>query len=313
MSGRLLFALAVALGLLACRRDPARPGGEGSSSSLTDEVQALLASGEADAALARLQGEPAADAEVLFLKGLAWARKAETAPLPTPDPADPGGAVPALKHEEAEALSFLEQAGAARPDLAAAHLALADLLAPHVLRRQAEELAAAGRAGRTRDAPRPLGPAGPDLSVERVIQAYRRAAQADRVGKPVVEAWIEFARKAGRLDEVDAAFLQLLQRDRENAEPFIRYGDFLALEKKDGAAAIAQYSQALIWQPSLDEARAKIADIYLDQAAGHYERKEYATAQARLAEAKRYLGGSDSPQAARFRQIQGQLAAIRGR
>ena len=93
----------------------------------------------------------------------------------------------------------------------------------------------------------------------------------------------------------------------------MRYGDFLAVERKDELGAITQYSQALIWQPTLAEARAKIADIYLKQAAGHFALKEYATAQARLSDAKRYVGAGESPQAQQLRQLQAQLAQIRGR
>jgi hypothetical protein len=93
----------------------------------------------------------------------------------------------------------------------------------------------------------------------------------------------------------------------------MRYGDFLASEKKDGAGAIAQYSQALIWQPSLMEAKSRIAEIYLAQAAAHYDQKEYASAQARLADAKRYVSSPDTPEGARLRQLQAQLAQIRGR
>jgi hypothetical protein len=151
------------------------------------------------------------------------------------------------------------------------------------------------------------------VSVERVLLAYRQAAQADQGSKAVVEAWIDFARKAGRLDEADAGFQQLLLRDRENAAPFVRYGDFLATERKDDLGAIAQYAQALIWQPSLDEARAKIADIYLSQAASHFDRREYATALARLQDAKKYVGAQGSPQAERLRQLQADIAQIRGR
>jgi tetratricopeptide (TPR) repeat protein len=316
MARRLLIALA--LGLAACRRGDTGPAPGASSSSVIEEARILIAQGDADTALARLQGAPQTDGEVLLLEGLAWARKAETAPLPVPAPGAAAAASP-LKPEEVQALGFFERACEAQPDLAAAHLAVADLLAPHVLRREAQERALAGSRSRGATArPRdetPMGvPApGPELSVERVLQAYRRAAQADRNAKPVVEAWIDFARKAGRLDEAEAGFQQLLLRDKENAAPFMRYGDFLAAERKDHQGAIAQYSQALIWQPSLDEARAKIADIYLEQAAGHYDRKEYATAQARLADARRYVGSGDTPQAARLRQLQAQLAQIRGR
>ena len=315
MARRFLIALAVCLA--ACRRDAAGPAPAASSSAVVEEARSLIAQGDAEGALARLQGAAQTDGEVLFLEGLAWASKAEAAPLPTPAPGAPAAAASVLKPEEVRALAFFERACEARPDLSAAHLAVADLLAPHALRREAQERALAtsrARGARPRDdaAVTGLGEA-PAVSVERVLQAYRRAAQADRTGKPVVEAWIDFARKAGRLDEADAGFQQLLLRDKENAAPFVRYGDFLAAERNDELGAIAQYSQALIWQPALAEARARIADIYLKQAAAHYERREYATAQARLGDAKRYVRAGEGPQAERLRQLQAQLAQIRGR
>jgi len=316
MARRLLITLAACLA--ACRRDAGGPAPAASSPAAVEEARSLIAEGDADGALARLQGAAQTDGEVLFLEGLAWARKAETAPQPTPEPGAAAAAPSVLKPEEVQALAFLERACEARPDLAAAHLAVADLLAPHALRREAQERALA--TSRPRGPARPREDAAvstlaeaPGVSVERVLQAYRRAAQADRTGKPVVEAWIDFARKAGRLDEADTGFQQLLLRDKENAAPFVRYGDFLAVERKDELGAITQYSQALIWQPTLAEARAKIADIYLKQAAGHFALKEYATAQARLSDAKRYVGAGESPQAQQLRQLQAQLAQIRGR
>ena len=249
---------------------------------------------------------------MLYLEGLAWARKAEMAPVPA---GHGGSGPPDLKPEEEQALAFLEKAVAARPELAAAHIALAEVLGPHALRREVRERGLASSrsqasARRKGDAPSAVPP---DSRVERVLQAYRRGAQADPLSKSVVEAWIAFATKAGRLKEADAAFQQLLLRDKENAAPFLRYGDFLRADLKDDPGAINAYSRALIWQPNLEEARAKIADIYLAQSAAHFDRKEYATAQARLTDARRYVGAVDSRQARRLRQLQAQLAQIRGR
>lgn len=279
----------------------------------------LIAQGDATGALARLQGADQTDGEVLYLEGLAWARKAETAPAPEAGGPPAGGhAAPRssdLKPEEEQALSFLERAVAARPDLAAAHIALADLLGPHALRREAQERSltstrARGSAGRRSEA---AAPSASDSGVERVLLAYRRGAQADPTSKSVVEAWIDFARKAGRPEEANAGFKQLLLRDKESAAPFVRYGDFLLADRKDALGAITAYEQALIWQPNLEEARIKIADIYLGQAGAHFERKEYASAQARLKDAGRYVGGAESPQATRLRLLQAQLTQVRGR
>jgi hypothetical protein len=288
--------------LLACRQEPAVAPAS-APPSLADEVRGLIAQGDADAALARLQGTDKSDGEVLYLEGLAWARKAENAPAP-----EAGAGASAsrdLKPEEEQALSFLERAVAIQPGLAAAHLALADVLGPHALRR--ETLGRAVASARFR------GEATlPDSGVDRVLQAYRRAAQADGASKPAVDAWIDFASRAGRLDEADAAFQQLLARDKENADPFLRYGDFL-VARKDEMGAINAYSRALIWQPNLESARAKIADIYLAQSEAHFARKEYASTEARLRDALRYAGPPESPQARRLRRLQAQLAQIRGR
>jgi hypothetical protein len=277
---------------------------------LADEVRALIAQGDADTALARLQGADQADAEVLYLAGLAWARKAESAPLPEPGTVSPSSD---LKPEEQQALAFLERAVEAKPDLAPAHLALAEVLAPHALRRDAERRRLTStRSGGSGARPGHLANTSPESGVERVLQAYRRAAQADPASKPAVEAWIDFATRAERPEEADAAFQQLLLRDKENAAPFVRYGDFL-LSRRDELGAINAYSRALIWQPGLEVARAKIADIYLAQSEAHFDKKQFASAQARLRDAGRYVGPAESAQAARQRRIQAQLAQIRGR
>jgi hypothetical protein len=308
---RLLIILVVALG--GCRRAQGPTPADGKP-TLADEVLPLIAQGDADAALRRLETRNQADGEVLYLEGLAWAHKAESASAP--GGGGPGGQLgDDLKPEEEKALSLLQRAVAARPDLAAAHVALADLLGPHALRREAQARAAISSsrhrgAARRRDEP---PPPPSDSGVELVLQAYRRAAQADPSSKAIVEAWIEFARKAGRLDEADAAFRQLLLRDKENAAPLVRYGDFLATDRKDEPGAINAYAQALIWQPNLEEARAKIADIYLSQASAHFDRKEFATAQARLTNARKYVSGEASAQAVRLRQLQAQIGQIRSR
>jgi tetratricopeptide (TPR) repeat protein len=294
--------IGLTLGLLACRRQAA-PAPVAGQNPVADEARSLIAQGDADTALARLQAADQTDGEVLYLEGLAWARKAETAPAAAPAGASSAGG-PNLKPEEEKALGLLERAVAARPELAVAHIALADLLGPHALRRAAQH----GPPRRKEDPP----PAS-DSTVERVLQAYRRAAQADPTSKSVVESWVDFARKAGRLEEADTAFQQLLLRDKENAAPFLRYGDFLLADRKEELGAVNAYSRALIWQPNLEEARARIADIYLSQSAAHFARKEYASAAARLADARRYVSAGESAQSARLRQLQSQLAQIRGR
>jgi hypothetical protein len=292
MRRRTLLATAC---LAACTRGTA-PAPSPSGAPVLEEARSLIAAGNADAALSKLGAFSPQDADVLYLQGAAWAAKAETAP-----------AAAGLKPEEQQALSFFERAAAANPNLALAHLGTAEVLAPYALRAMASSVP--GRRGRPAESNPPVAP---EATPDRVIQAYRRAAQADRTSIPVVDGWIEFSRKAGRLEEADAGFQELLRRDKENAAPFVRYGDFLADEKKDGMGAIAQYSQALIWRPSDTEARGKIADIYLAQAQGHYDHKEYATADARLADAKRYVEPG-TPQRQRYDELASRIAALRSR
>lgn len=286
--------MAIVACLAACTRGPA-PAPSPSAAPVLEEARSLIAAGNADAALAKLGAADPQDADVLYLQGVAWATKAETAP-----------ATAGLKAEEQQALSFFDKAVSVNPNLALAHLGTAEILAPYALRAAASTTP--GRRGRPVDAL----PVVPEATPERVIQAYRRAAQADRSSIPVVEGWIEFARKVGKLEEADSAFQELLRRDKENAAPFVRYGDFLAEEKKDGMGAIAQYAQALIWRPSDTEARGKIADIYLAQVQKHFDQKEYATAQARLTDAKRYVDPG-TPQRQRYDDLVARIGALRSR
>ncbi len=326
MSHRSLILLAILAGV-ACQRPPAGGGG-GAAPPADDpwaEARALIEAGQLDAALAKIPGD-SRDPEALFLLGKVWARKAALAPLPTPPPPPsplPRGAAPPpapeFKPEELQALEFYDKAVGARPDHAGAHLGLAELLAPHAHRRLDREREAAAQAatrrGRKGKAPEPATPApeGPDASVERVVREYRLACQGDPRAKAPVEALIQFAEKAGRLEDANLGFQELLRRDKEKAEPFVRYGDFLLHQKKDGMAAIGEYAQALMWRPDDDATRAKIADIYLAMAAEHLGQREYATAEARLRDAQRYITDKSSPQGLKIQEELSQLTEIRGR
>jgi tetratricopeptide (TPR) repeat protein len=194
------------LGAAACRREPA---GSEAGDPLA-EARALVDQGRFDEAIEAL-GE-AADAESLCLLGRAWAGKAATAPVPTPAPGAGASRGSPLKPEEVRALGYLERAATARPDDAQAHLAIAELLAPHAL-------VGAGRAG---------GTAAGDGSVERVLRSYGRAIQADPEGTAAAEAMIRFATRAGRLAEAEGGFQELVRRRREDPDLLVRYGDFLA-------------------------------------------------------------------------------------
>jgi tetratricopeptide (TPR) repeat protein len=324
MSPRSLIFVVILAGV-ACQRPPAGGGATPPAGDPWAEARALIEAGQLDTALAKIPGD-SRDPEALFLLGKVWARKAATAPLPTPPPPPsplPRGAAPPaapeFKPEELQAVEFFERAVAARPDHAGAHLGLAELLAPHAharLERERDAAAkAASRRGRKGKAPEPAPPApdGPDASVERVVREYRLAAQGDPRAKGPVEGLIHFAESVGRLEDANLAFQELLRRDKEKAEPFVRYGDFLLHQKKDGMAAIGEYAQALMWRPDDDTIRAKVADIYLDMAAEHLGQREYASAEARLKDAQRYITDKNSPQGLKIQDQLSQLAQIRGR
>jgi hypothetical protein len=300
MRARAVFVLVLLS--FACQRHPAggdasgaAGGGASGAAGTVEQAQPLIAQGQLDAALAKLQ-EAGADPEALYLQGVVWAKKAESAPLPTPAPVLsplPKGtappAAPEFKAEELQALDFFEKATAARPELAKAHLALAELLAPHALARQERERAAEAaaqaaarkrRRGRSPEPTPPPPPEGPEAGVDRVIREYRLAAQTDPTSTAAVEALIQFSQRAGRLEDADAGFQELLKRAKETPEPHMRYGDFLASEKKDPMAAIAQYQQALIWRPDDEGAKGRIADIYINLGIEHLSRDEWASAEA---------------------------------
>ena len=128
-----------------------------------------------------------------------------------------------------------------------------------------------------------------------------------------MEALIAFAIRTGRFAEADSGFQELLKRVREKPEPFIEYGDFLWEQKKDADGAIGQYRQALIWRPDDDATRGKIADIYIGMARAHVDAREYATADARLRQAEKYITDPASPQGRRLQEQQAFLTQIRGR
>jgi tetratricopeptide (TPR) repeat protein len=254
---------------------------EGPAEESLGEARRLIEQGDYDAALARLGS--AEDAESLYLLGRAWAGKARATP---PLPGEP------LRLEEQQALDFLERAAAERPDDAATHLAIAELLAPHV------------RAGDD-------GAAGP-VSPDRVVRAYGAAIQADPASTDAVEALIAFAVRTGRLSEAQAAFEELTRRDRENPEILVRFGDFLAGPKGDPEAALGVYAQALIWRPDDNGTRLKIAGLHLDAAEALLEANQWAQAEARLDEARKYADPGTT-QATRLRAIESALAEATGR
>jgi tetratricopeptide (TPR) repeat protein len=198
-----------------------------------------------------------------------------------------------------QAQDLFEQALAARPDHAAAHLALAELLAPYAL------LAPGGRDDESR--------AGPVVTVDRVLRAYGGAVQADPADTTAVNGLIDFALKAGRNQEAAEGFRELTRRDRENPEVLIRFGDFLAGPGENPEEALGVYSQALIWRPDDQATHAKIADLHIDAALAHLELDQYVAVEAELREARKHVRGKDSPQARRLRDAERALAHASGR
>src|SRR5438874_654924 len=87
---------------------PADGGGAAAGGGPLAEAKSLLDAGRADDVLARLQGNNAPEA--LYLQGAAWAKKAETAPLPTAEALAPGSprdaiaVTPEWKPEEQRAI-----------------------------------------------------------------------------------------------------------------------------------------------------------------------------------------------------------------
>jgi tetratricopeptide (TPR) repeat protein len=327
------LGLAAALGAAACGGGGSTGGSSGGSagppsggSAPLAEARALIAQNRLDEALQQLSAQPA-DPENLLLQGKVWVKKAETAPLPTPPPAPsplPRGmaapVAPEFKPEELQAVSLFEKAIAGRPDSAEAHVALAELLAPHALRRQAARNVPAQEAprGRRRKAAPPPPAAlpdtgGVDVSLDRVVRAYQFALQADQTSATLPEAMIGFGIQAGRIDAAEIGHRELLKRVREKPAPFILYGDFLLNHKGEPEAAIEQYRQALIWAPEDDATRAKIAEIYLARGIQAFNQQQFASAEQQFDQAKKWITDRGSAQAQRLQDYQARLREIRVR
>jgi len=317
LAGLLLLAV-------ACQSQPQSPAPAGTSTpapnSPVAQGRALFEQGQYDAAMAKFQEAPG-DPDSLYYQAVVWARRAQGAPAPTPPP--PPSPLPRrytpppppeFKQEELQALTLLEQAVAAQPGHVAAHLAIAQLLEPHAVRLAEQEQAAATRTrGRRAPTPVPTPEGQPDYSPARVVDAYQAAIRATPKGTEPIEGLIRFALRVKDVAAADAAFQELLARDRERAEPIVRYADFLALEKKDEAAAIARYREALIWQPDDEAIKLRIADIFLTRGEEHFNRQEYAPAEGAFKEAQKYITTPSSPQGIKAQMYLDQLRSLRSR
>jgi hypothetical protein len=257
-----------------------------------------------------------AEADPLVVQAREALKRAESAPLPTPLPPPsplPRGwkplPAPELKPEEIEAIGLLEKAAAAQPRRREAHEFLARVLEPWALRRHERAVAARGK-----KTPPPEPPdQGVDTTPARVARAYRAAIEADTSTTDLLDPLIAFASKVGDLDAVDWGYQELIRRarERDTVTPQARYGDFLRERRGDVLAAAEQYRGALLWAPQDAAIRAKLADIYLALAKAHYDKREYAGAEARLGEAAKYVSDATSPQGRALADYQQRLSAIR--
>jgi len=308
----------------ACTKDAAEPTAAPAPVEPVAEGRSLLEQGRLDDAIARL-GDAAGDPEGLYLQGRVWAKKAETAPLPTPPPVAsplPRGAVapaaPEFKDEELRALEAYQKAIAARADLGEAHLAVAELLAPHAVRHLDRQRAApAPRQRRRGGKPEPPAPApaatnsgGVEFGPDRIVAEYSAAARSPQVARAAADGLIAFGTRTGRVDAAEAGFRQLLELVKEKPEPFIQYGNFLLEHKGDGDAAIEQYRQALIWKSDDEATRLRIADIYLARGAEHFGKQHFALADEAFKQAAKWVAPG-SPQEGQLRSYQRQLLEIR--
>src|SRR5262249_33362790 len=139
------------------------------------------------------------------------------------------------------------------------------------------------------------------------------AMQADPNSTTALEELVRFGRRVNSLDAAEAGFKEMVRRkkERETAEPLVKYGDFLAEEKKDPLAAIEQYRQALIWVPDDDATRNKVADIYLKLGTEAFNKQQYAVAQDRFGDAAKYITDRSSPRGQTLADYQSRLRAMR--
>jgi hypothetical protein len=309
----------------APEKPPAAAGSApvGKLSGEVAEAQGLLKAGRADEALARLQ--QSRSPEALYLQGEAWAKKSEAAPLPTPEalaPGSPRGAVPVtpeFKPEEVTALGFYERAVPAMAGDPRPHAGIARLLAPHAQRRyDAEQAAAATRRpavkvkGKVQTPPPTPAPEGPDFSPARVAREWHEAAAAKDSTVETLDALYAFAVHTGLLDEAEWVLKERIRRENENPDHLIRYGDFLRDLKKAPEAAQEQYRTALIWRPDDKATKLRIGDIYIDMGVDHYQKAEYATAEARFQDATKWITDRSSEQYQRLDREMTRLRRMRG-
>jgi tetratricopeptide (TPR) repeat protein len=305
-------ALLLAVLLAGCQRQPSAGGARGP----VEEGRVLLEQGQLDAALAKLAQAPN-DADSLYYRGVVWGRRVAAAPAPTPVPETsplPRGAspppAPEFKAEEVQALGLFDRAIAARPPHPLAHLGIAQVLAPHAIRRHQLEQEAKKHPGHRPPRRESPPPEEVDYGVERILGEFKQGLSGP-APRAAADSMARFAVAVDRLDAAQAAHETLIEANKTDPKVVIDYGDFLARDKKDYEAAIEQYKTAMVWHPDDEVTRGKIADLYLAMAEEHYVKHEYALAEARYREAEKYITDRASARGARLRDGQGRLGQIR--
>jgi tetratricopeptide (TPR) repeat protein len=310
-----LFALTlVALCLCVCRPSGDGAAAGGDTGGALEQARALLDQGQLDAALAKSLDPSVDGPEALCLQGQIWAKKAESAPLPSAAPGDMQP--PEFKPEELRAIDLFERARAARPALSQAHLGLASLLAPHAVRRF--ELTRAGRrptAARTAPAAdaQPGSADLPEFGIARVVALYQQAVKTETAGTVAVDELQRFALRVKDKEVASWAHAEGIARDRESPNRLILFGDFLAKERADRHGAIDHYRQALIWRPDDTDTKNKLATLYVELGREHLAQQQWGAAQMMFDEARKYVSKMKSPQGVQVQVGLNELAAIRPR
>ncbi len=283
MRVRWLIPVAVLL-VFACEQKPAEVPQV--ASGPLEEGQRLLEQGQLDAALA--QFEQVSTADGLYYQGAVWAAKAKAA-------AAPGSATaPELSEDELRALELYDAAITQQDEHPMAHLALADLLAPHSL-----ALYAAQKASR-RSVPTPEG--APDLSPDRVVQIYETAIRMTPTSPTPVERLIDFATRVERFEAANEAYRKLIVLRPERPEPLVAYGDFLVQYRKDPQSAVERYREAMIWAPNDEAIPPKIADVYVARGEELYKNGQNVAARKSFEEARKWVRDWKSEQGLKVRE-----------
>lgn len=308
--GGVAFLAALTCG---CQKSARTPAAAPAAPDPVAEARQEIEQGQPDAALAKLLTAPQGP-ENLCLQGAAWAKKAEGAPLPTPTiGADGVPATAEFKSEERRAIDLFQRALSAKPDLAEAHLGLAELLAPHAIRRY--ELGAASRRARSRRrraAPTPApATAEPLLEPGSIAEHFKAASKDPKLALRALDGLARFAMRVDRPEDREWAYRGLVDAEPENPSRLVELGDFLLKERGDPNGAIAEYKQALVWKPDSPAIKGKIADIYIEEGRVAFQAEQWAVAEARFVTAQEWVTDPNSAQGLRVRDYRSKLDAIR--